>query len=240
MFLLALTVMTFYYVITEACQCSYVHPQDRFCMSDFSVGIKIKKIDQVTVLNNGRRFLTTPVGFGSAKNLQSYPQEIRYTVIVKEVFKQKDESIRKGKAFIYTPKFTGCDVTLSAGEYYIITGQLDSGRLFVPSCTEVVHFPRNENNEHTKKQLQRRELYKYKYNLACGKCSFCWDEDCYQTPKRNRPKNQCRLPKKWHIKWRKSLDSVCLPKSNGRCSRKDLDNIKVVDSVCLRRKYKCF
>ena len=61
----------------------------------------------------------------------------------------------------------------------MLTGKVESGRLYIPTCTEVLHMPLDIHYEE-EKQLFRN--YEYRYNQACGKCSFCVKWKCYQTP----------------------------------------------------------
>ena len=63
--------------------------------------------------------------------------------------------------------------------YFSITGRVDSGRLYIPICSEVTHMPHDMHAEEEKQHLRN---YQHRYNQACGKCSFCWKWSCYVTP----------------------------------------------------------
>ncbi|XP_020298685.1 metalloproteinase inhibitor 3 isoform X2 [Pseudomyrmex gracilis] len=141
MHFLLLTVLLAPVQRVAACSCMPMHPQSKFCHSDFVVVVRVKNI-------------TTKHSVGD--------YEIAYKVKINRVFKSNPKAdVALMQNLLWTPSSDAlCGVTLNVGETYVVDGRIFSGKPFISICGLSIRWA--ETTSRQRKGL--RQLYQQ----GCG------------------------------------------------------------------------
>nr|AFB81539.1 tissue inhibitor of metalloproteinase [Tegillarca granosa] len=139
------------------CYCDPAHPQQEFCTVDYVIKAKVRE----------------KIFIYDADNTTEMPVEVKYVLKIKKIFKQTPafEELNDTTVAFTSSKDSLCGVDLNVNEDYLISGNVNGGRMDLHYCSWIEKY----NNPTS---IQKRGV-RFLYKNGC-KCQVfrCFGNGC--------------------------------------------------------------